>query len=72
MLDFPLDNSSKGSIENAQFRQLKVLKLFGGLPIYTNPRSSNQKQGELYIADMGGTYRICVYIDGAEKTVNLS
>lgn len=69
-LEYPLDNQSKGSIENAQFSTLHTLILKGGLPIYT-ATLKGQKQGEIYLYNLSGTYKLCAYFDGSEKCITL-
>lgn len=72
MLDFPLNQQEKGSIENAQFMSLKSLKFKGGLPIFTVARTDKPIQGEVYLYNLSGTYKICAYINGGEVCATLT
>ena len=71
-LDFPLNNQEKGSIEQCLFSVLKTITLKGVLPIYTSIRTDKPKQGEVYLYNLSGTYRICAYFSGTERYVNLT
>lgn len=34
MIEYPLDENSKGTLESTKFKELRALKFFGGLPVY--------------------------------------
>jgi len=70
-MEYPLPQSDKSIIEQTQFAEIKTRTLMGGLPIYTKTRT-NQKQGEIYLYDLSGTYKLCAYISGSEKCITLT
>jgi hypothetical protein len=72
MLEYPLDNISKGSIENALFMTLKSLQFKGGLPIFKTQRTDKPINGEVYLYNLASTYKICAYINGGERCITLT
>lgn len=71
-LKYPLDFTSKKTIEETNFLKLKALTSITGLPIFTSART-DQKQGEIYLTNITGTAtQICAYVDGTEVCVSLT
>lgn len=70
-LDYPISNEDKGAIESTDFQKLKVLKLFGGLPVLTAVPAYTGTDGEvvLYKATGSSDYRLYAYIDSAWKKI---
>lgn len=68
-LDFPLNNSEKGSIENAQFIELKSLKFKGGLPVFTEVPTHIGTYGELVLYYSGTDYRLYCYLNGEWRKI---
>lgn len=48
------------------FDNLRVDKLYAGLPIYTTNRKDTPRQGVFYAKSIGGVNQICVFISGTE------
>ena len=72
MLEFPLSQQSKGSIEQARFAELNARQLKGGLPVFTTTRditTSKPIQGELWIECISGSPVVCVYYNGTKYSL---
>jgi hypothetical protein len=65
-LSYPLDYNSQGVLEQVLFKKLNTLTIKAGLPIFTSARTDNPRQGEIYLTDIGGTRKICAFINGTE------
>lgn len=62
-LSFPLDNQSKGTIENTTFNNLKALKLYAGLPVFTATPTYTGFEGEMVWLNDGTHYSLYAYIN---------
>lgn len=71
-LEFPLDNQSKGTIENTNFTVLKALKFKGGLPVFTTIPTYTGTDGEMVLYTSGSTYAIYTYINSEWRNMSLT
>lgn len=62
-IEHPIDEQSKGAIENAHFAKLKALKFWGGLPTFSTTPTHTGIDGEIVLVD-GTTKKICIYSEG--------
>ena len=66
---YPLNNTSKGSIEGARFAKLQARQFKGGLPVFTINRDitiNKPQQDELWVEFMAGSPIIYIYHDGTK------
>lgn len=70
-LDFPLSEQDKGSIEQADFAQIKAREFKGGLPVFSAVPTHEGKNGEIVLYDSGSTYALYYYLNGGWRTVTV-
>jgi hypothetical protein len=62
-LDFPLNNQEKGSIESANFAELKARQFKGGLPVFTSVPTYVGSYGEMVLLYSSSTYQLYSYLN---------
>ena len=70
-LEYPIDNQSKGVMENTKFREIKALKFKGGLSVFAKTPTYTGINGEIVLCDAAGSMQICVYLNNAWQNVDL-
>jgi len=68
-LSFPLDNQSKGAIEQARFAELHARRFKGGFPVFTSTPTYTGIEGEVVWLFTGGVYSLYGYINGGWRNL---
>jgi hypothetical protein len=68
-LDFPLNNQEKGSIESANFAELKARQFKGGLPVFTSVPTYVGSYGEMVLYCSDSTYQLYSYLNEGWRNV---
>ena len=72
MLNYPLNNQERGSIEGARFTKLQAKQFIGGLPVFTINRDitiNKPQQGEMWIEFMAGSAIAYTYYNGVKYSI---